>query len=69
MAYGQPGRAHPEQLARSELFSGAEPVSQNGQLAVDDMNAQQLMQHAVDKHKETTTTAERALRVSCSNCL
>eukprot|EP00878_Enallax_costatus_P014380 GHUV01015040.1.p1 GENE.GHUV01015040.1~~GHUV01015040.1.p1 ORF type:complete len:148 (+),score=32.06 GHUV01015040.1:319-762(+) len=63
MTYGQPGQAHQEQMARNELFAGAEPVTQNGQQSIDSMNTQQLMQHAVDNHKETTATAERALRI------
>lgn len=64
MAYGQPGHAHAEQVARDELFAGADPTQQNRQQLGDDMNAQQLMQQAVDTHKETTATAQRALRAS-----
>jgi hypothetical protein len=63
MAYGQPGQTHPEQMARDELFAGADSAQRNPQHLVDENNTQQLMQHAVDTHKETTATAQRALRI------
>ena len=62
----------PEQ-ARQELFAGAQPASatygarggvqQLGREDLQYMDSQQIMDHAVDQHKDTTATARRALQV------
>lgn len=67
MTYGSP-QPQQEQAARAELFAGAGPAASAQQqlqqpASVDDMDNQQLMQHAVATHKDTTATTRRALQV------
>jgi hypothetical protein len=74
MAYGA-APARQEAAARTELFTGAsQPAAMQVQqpLSYDEMNNKQLMQQAVDTHKETTASAKRGLQVgaqACTHCL
>jgi hypothetical protein len=69
MAYSAGGAsARQEAAARTELFTGAgQPAAMQVQqpMSYDDMNNKQLMQHAVETHKETTASAKRGLQVCC----
>eukprot|EP00877_Chromochloris_zofingiensis_P011936 jgi/Chrzof1/6997/Cz02g07030.t1 len=60
MSYG--GAYRDPDVGRNELFNGAERRPQ-GTSEMDDMNTKQVMQYAVDQHKDTTATAKRALQV------
>ncbi|KAF6264502.1 hypothetical protein COO60DRAFT_1624263 [Scenedesmus sp. NREL 46B-D3] len=66
MAYGAgAASARQEAAARTELFTGAgqpAPVQVQQPMSYDDMNNKQLMQHAVETHKETTASAKRGLQ-------
>ncbi|KAF8072599.1 SNAP33 [Scenedesmus sp. PABB004] len=63
MAYGAAPR--PEQAARAELMAGAQPRGQPGAPGRDlgALDNRQLMDHAVETHKETTATSRRALQI------
>jgi hypothetical protein len=67
MAYGSgAASARQEAAARTELFNGAsQPAAMQVQqpMSYDEMNNKQLMQHAVETHKETTASARRGLQV------
>lgn len=71
MTYGGQNAAQMEAQARDELFAGATPgggpgVASGRALAKEDlqyMDSRQILDHAVDQHKETTATAKRALQV------
>lgn len=61
MAYG----SQPRQtgMARQELLVGGQPEPAHQVQSVEEMNTRQVMQHAVDTHKETTASAKRSLQV------
>jgi hypothetical protein len=79
MTYGSPQYAPQEAAARNELFAGAPQVQQQlggpgtaggygarGPVVKEDlqyMGNRQIMDYAVDQHKDTTATARRALQV------
>jgi hypothetical protein len=62
MTYGGSSGAN-EEVARQELFSGAEaPGRTQGSSAYTD-EPQQMLQSGIQQHKETTETAKRAAKV------
>lgn len=72
VAYGGSARAREEEAQRSELLAGATPgtAPAGGSSGLrpladyDAMNNEQLADHAVSQHKETTASAKRSLAVS-----
>eukprot|EP00879_Flechtneria_rotunda_P004353 GHRR01004604.1.p1 GENE.GHRR01004604.1~~GHRR01004604.1.p1 ORF type:complete len:275 (+),score=73.15 GHRR01004604.1:221-1045(+) len=64
MRYTPPQGQRQEQVARTELLEGAQlNLEQVVERPVDEMNNSQIMQQAVDTHKETTAAAKRALKI------
>eukprot|EP00775_Hariotina_reticulata_P002562 gene2562-2864_t len=62
--------AQQQQAARGELFANSQYASQQDTstpVRVEDMDNQQIMQHAVATHKDTTATAKRALQAGKPN--
>jgi len=58
--------AQQQQSARGELFTNSQYASEQTAsipVRVEDMDNQQIMQHAVATHKDTTESAKRALQV------
>ncbi len=63
-------RLAPPSSAREELFYASAPAAQGGGLVPANqevMSNGQLMQQAVEQHKDTTATARRALQVRAAS--